>query len=62
VNGRIKETTYANTVIRSRKRLTYKQAYALLFEDDLERVRALPLPAQAPDRLDRPRPARSGGP
>jgi ribonuclease R len=44
VNGRIKETTYANTVIRSRKRLTYKQAYAFLFEDDLERVRALPLP------------------
>jgi ribonuclease R len=43
-NHRIKETTYANTVIRSRKRLTYKQAYALLFEDDLERVRALPLP------------------
>ena len=43
-NARIKETTYANTVIRSRKRLTYKQAYALLFESDLERVRALPLP------------------
>ncbi len=42
--GRIKDTTYANTVIRSRKRLTYKQAYALLFEDDLERIRALPLP------------------
>ena len=44
VNGRIKETTYANTVIRSRKRLTYKQAYAFLFEDDLERIKALPLP------------------
>ncbi|HYP17902.1 MAG TPA: RNB domain-containing ribonuclease, partial [Opitutus sp.] len=43
-NGRLKETTFANTVIRSRKRLTYKQAYALLFENDLERVRALPLP------------------
>lgn len=43
-SGRIKETTYANTVIRSRKRLTYKQAYALLFEDNLERIRALPLP------------------
>jgi ribonuclease R len=43
-NARIKETTYANTVIRSRKRLTYKQAYALLFENELERVRALPLP------------------
>ena len=43
-NGRLKETTFNNTVIRSRKRLTYKQAYALLFEDDLNRVRALPLP------------------
>ncbi|HYD83616.1 MAG TPA: RNB domain-containing ribonuclease, partial [Opitutus sp.] len=43
-NGRIKDTSFANTVIRSRKRLTYKQAYALLFENDLDRVRALPLP------------------
>ncbi|MBL9188727.1 MAG: RNB domain-containing ribonuclease [Opitutaceae bacterium] len=42
--GRITATDYANTVIRSRKRLTYKQAYALLFEDDLERIRSLPLP------------------
>lgn len=43
-NGRLKDTTYANTVIRSRKRLTYRQAYALLFENDLDRIRALPLP------------------
>ena len=43
-NSRLKETTYGNTVIRSRKRLTYKQAYALMFEDDLARIRALPLP------------------
>jgi ribonuclease R len=42
--GHIKETTYANTVIRSRKRLTYKQAYAFLFEDDIDRIRNLPLP------------------
>ena len=42
--GRVKETTFANTVIRSRKRLTYKQAYAFLCEDDIERIRALPLP------------------
>jgi ribonuclease R len=41
---RIKETHYANTVIRSRKRLTYKQAYALLFEDNLEKIRAMPVP------------------
>lgn len=42
--GRLKHAEFANTVIRSRKRLTYKQAYALLFEDDLERVRRLPVP------------------
>ena len=42
--GTIKHTAYANTVIRSRKRLTYKQAFAFLFENDLARVRALPLP------------------
>lgn len=42
--GRPTSHTYANTVIRSRKRLTYKQAYALLFENSLEKVRALPLP------------------
>jgi ribonuclease R len=41
---RVRHTEFANTVIRSRKRLTYRQAYALLFEDDLEKVRALPLP------------------
>lgn len=40
----LKDTGFANTVIRSRKRLTYKQAYALLFEDDLEKIRALPVP------------------
>ena len=44
--GSLKSQTYANTVIRSRKRLTYKQAYALLFEDNLEKIRALPLPAK----------------
>ncbi|PTY06901.1 3'-5' exonuclease [Opitutaceae bacterium EW11] len=42
--GRLRETTFNNTVIRSRKRLTYRQAYALLFENNLEKVRALPLP------------------
>src|SRR5205814_9813274 len=34
-NGRLKETTYSNTVIRSRKRLTYKPAYALIFVAEL---------------------------
>ena len=43
-NGTVKHTAFANTVIRSRKRLTYKQAFAFLFENDLNRIRALPLP------------------
>jgi ribonuclease R len=42
--GRLCDTTYANTVIRSRKRLTYRQAYALLKEDNLDKIRRLPLP------------------
>ncbi|HVU25008.1 MAG TPA: RNB domain-containing ribonuclease [Opitutus sp.] len=42
--GRLKDTSYANTVIRSRKRLTYRQAHALLFENSLDRIRALPVP------------------
>jgi ribonuclease R len=41
---RIRETDYANTIIRSRKRLTYKQAYALLFEDNLDKIRSMPVP------------------
>jgi ribonuclease R len=44
--ARLKSTRFANTVIRSRKRLTYKQAYGLLFTDDLTAIRALPLPAK----------------
>ena len=44
-NGRLKETAFANTVIRSVKRMTYKQAFALMFEDDLNKIRQLPLPA-----------------
>jgi len=43
-NGQLKHTAYANTVIRSRKRLTYKQAYAFMFEDNPAKIRALPLP------------------
>jgi ribonuclease R len=42
--GKIRATRFANTVIRSRKRLTYRQAYALLKENDLAVLRALPLP------------------
>ena len=44
--GALETTEFAETVIRSRKRLTYKQAFALLTEDDLESVRALPSPAR----------------
>ncbi len=44
--GRLQHTEYAATVIRSRKRLTYKQAYALLFTDDLAQIRTLPRPAK----------------
>ncbi len=43
-NGRVRETTFANTVIKSGKRLTYKQAYALLQEDNPSKIRALPAP------------------
>lgn len=43
-SGRLKRAEFANTVIRSRKRLTYRQAYALLFEDDLAKIRRLPVP------------------
>jgi ribonuclease R len=44
-SGRLKDTAFANTVIRSVKRMTYKQAFALMFEDDLAKIRSLPLPA-----------------
>ncbi|HVZ63248.1 MAG TPA: RNB domain-containing ribonuclease [Lacunisphaera sp.] len=44
-DGRLKRTEFANTVIRSTKRLTYRQAFALMFQDDLQAVRRLPLPA-----------------
>lgn len=35
---------FANTVIRSNKRLTYKQAYAFMMEDDLDTIRNIPRP------------------
>ena len=43
-NGKIRSSHFANTVIRSRKRLTYRQAYALLKEEDLAVIRTLPVP------------------
>jgi ribonuclease R len=42
--ARLVRTEFADSVIRSRKRLTYRQAYALLKQDDLAAVRRLPLP------------------
>ena len=42
--GRLRATAFANTVIRSRKRLTYRQAYAFLKEDNLDKIRRLPAP------------------
>ncbi len=42
--SKIQHVEFANSVIRSRKRLTYKQAFTLLKEDDINRARALPLP------------------
>lgn len=43
-DGRMKDARLANTIIRSRKRLTYKQAYALMFEDSLQAIRAVKPP------------------
>lgn len=42
--GKLTGTAFANTVIRSNKRLTYKQAYTLLMEDDIGKARAMPVP------------------
>ena len=43
-DGRIRSTRFANTVIRSRKRLTYEQAAGLLRQSDLKAIRKLPNP------------------
>lgn len=42
--AKIEALDFANTVIRSNKRLTYRQAYAFMKNDDLEAVRQTPLP------------------
>ena len=42
--GTIEKVDFANTVIRSNKRLTYKQALAFLQEEDLDRIAQTPLP------------------
>ncbi|MGC6607000.1 MAG: ribonuclease R [Lentimonas sp.] len=43
-NANVIGVEFANTVIRSNKRLTYKQAFAFMTEDDIEIVRKTPLP------------------
>ncbi|MCC5807160.1 MAG: RNB domain-containing ribonuclease [Opitutales bacterium] len=43
-NGKIEKTEFADSVIRSAKRLTYEQAYALMKENDFAKIRALPTP------------------
>jgi ribonuclease R len=43
-SGKITKTRFSSTVICSNKRLTYEQAYAFLFEDDLEAIAARPDP------------------
>ncbi|MGB0742914.1 MAG: ribonuclease R family protein [Opitutales bacterium] len=40
----IVDVAFANTVIRSNKRLTYAQAYAFMTEKDFEKIKATPLP------------------
>lgn len=42
--GRAVSMELANTIIRSRKRLTYKQAYGLMTIDDLAEIRKIPSP------------------
>ncbi|MEM0967550.1 MAG: RNB domain-containing ribonuclease [Verrucomicrobiota bacterium] len=42
--ARLVSWRFANTVIRSNKRLTYRQAYAMMTENDLDAIRNAPLP------------------
>ena len=43
-NAEIQKVEFANTVIRSNKRLTYKQALAFLEKEDLDQIKQTPLP------------------
>lgn len=43
-NHKLVDTQFANAIIYSRKRLTYHQAFAFLKEDNLDKIRELPLP------------------
>ena len=43
-SGKLLSSSFANTVIRSNKRLTYEQAHAFIFEDNLDKIVARPDP------------------
>lgn len=43
-NGAVESSRFANTVIRSNKRLTYEQAFAFMTEDDMAAIVARPDP------------------
>ena len=45
-NGKLVKTKFENSVISSRKRLTYRQAIALLEMDDIGNIRNIPAPPQ----------------
>lgn len=45
-DAQVVKTEAANTIIRSQKRLTYKQAYGFMTLDGLEAIRAMPMPAK----------------
>jgi ribonuclease R len=53
--AKIKRTEFARCVIRSRKRLSYRQAYALLFKTDFDEIRGMPaLPSHQTGATGRP--------
>lgn len=43
-NAEVEKVEYERTVIRSNKRLTYRQAYAFMLKDDFTEIRQTPLP------------------
>jgi len=43
-DSEVTQVEFANTVINSNKRLTYKQAYAFMFQDEFDTIRKTPLP------------------
>jgi ribonuclease R len=58
-DSNIKNYTFARSVIRSQKRLTYTQALAFLTFDSLEKIRALPHPVEFGASLSEDLPAKN---